>query len=1784
MQNLKINDNSILCSDNKITITLPSLSGKNKILNAVLKVKLDSSNQTIDLSNYKASFKAIKTNTTVFEESDFDIARKLAIENGFLIANIALDLQTAFNKYAKKCELSFGAISGSTPIKFDLTAGVNDINLSYTSYLQYQKFGMTKSLALNNASLDIDLYTGELNTHTNLLSANVNNLSYNLSAYFNSEYDNKYLGMPKGWRLNLHQFLKRNLAETSTPTFDYLDVNGKIQSITERYFYIADNATARTYVQKADITTDQNGKLWYGNYEVFPAHKTSGGLSFVSTLKDVRGANLIDYEPDELVQTKEAVAQLTESIAEIKNTIENARKQFCIYALSKKTLSKQTGSEETDETITNDGFIENLNTALSILNNSADDLIKDKTLTDLGLNDYYNVLFANQTSVKLSTKDILSCDMQIKESARTIIIYSKKLNEYETKLKKMQHKQDLLDMQVPIYYLHDGKTFYGFGRTSNQNLYRLNLITDLNNNRVLIVYKAFDSDKIDYLLDSEGKQIKFKYSTSGKLNTIISNNGETIKFTNDANKLQFIENSISKINVKYFYDNELRLSALIDSYGLGYELGYDNNDKLISFNKLSMRTTINYGTSDFNIQNLKRINDYVLKNELVKISYNYYNKTTSIKDSKGKSLNYVFDNNGNLTTVYEGNIFSKSAKNVNLIELREYTENQVKILKPISRSGNLLKDVLSEEDGIEPQSAMYAGNTEASDVSEGYDNNVKSNCSIIMPANQDFIKNYAISSNAEDKINACISETNFYVALVSLIKLDPYDFKRPDKVELGINYKFNGKDCSKSFNLKTYTDQWQLGAVSLDVGGIWNINCYLNYNHGDQNEGEVVFTPLDLRIMDCETINYDDEDRIIYKEHNHFYNSVSYEYDLETGNVTKEKAQYFDYLVTKNYLYDSNNNLVKVITSDGKITENVYNDKGVLIESFEYHKDEPTSKLVTKYLTDDKGRQSGETNDFGEQVATYEYDLNGNIRNTIFADGSKLAYGYGQDGKLIETSMTVDGEDNKNTFKYNVGLLTQVSHNGFNVTYGYDNKDRLSSIIVGGHNYYAKFAYNEAEQKTTTTLASGDVFENIENDNGQTTFINYKKVGEYNTIKQLAYDNYNYLQTEIDNLANYTTTYEYDNYGNVTKMQNNLHGKQNSITNEYFEASNFALKSSSIVVNGKTLNYDYLSSPKSLKKILSITLPNGESQDIRRDRLGRIKETQIYALIKQIKYEKVGDYTSNLISAIEYSNFDFDNLVYKENEKLAYKYDKQGNISEIRQNNNLIARYAYDGLNRLVREDNKIFNKTILVAYDAGGNIVSKNEYDYTLTETLENELVSTYKYDMLKWKDQLVEFSYTTTVNNNGNLEKQTKTELFKYDDIGNPLKYRNKTLQWKYGRQLIKYDDIEYKYNANGIRTSKIIKEDGNKITINFFLNGNKILCQTDNKTTNGKTLYFHYGVDGLAGFNYNGVEYLYKKNAQNDIIGICDINGEQIVKYYYDAYGNFKIFVKNNANFLDIEKENGYNVSYAELAKVNPFRYRSYYYDNETGLYYLNSRYYDPQIGRFINADDVSVLDVTKIALNGLNLYAYCLNNPVNHIDENGYIIWFFIVAVAVSALISMGAEVASQVVENDGDWSKVNVGQVLWSGLMGGLSGALMASGIGSVGLAVLGGALGFVNSVGYQLIGGSGVSEINWLSVGVSTLAGALPGIIGRTGASNYSVTHNALKKSDAYAKAATSYDKVLTKIANGEYKNLAGAAGARYLTSSKLQSVMNSVNARAKWSALEIKLLINFIVKGIKIF
>jgi len=231
---------------------------------------------------------------------------------------------------------------------------------------------------------------------------------------------------------------------------------------------------------------------------------------------------------------------------------------------------------------------------------------------------------------------------------------------------------------------------------------------------------------------------------------------------------------------------------------------------------------------------------------------------------------------------------------------------------------------------------------------------------------------------------------------------------------------------------------------------------------------------------------------------------------------------------------------------------------------------------------------------------------------------------------------------------------------------------------------------------------------------------------------------------------------------------------------------------------------------------------------------------------------------------------------------------------------------------------------------------------------------------------------------------------------------------------------------------------------------------------------------GSDGLTGFTVSkdGGQYertyYYRKNIQGDITHILDNNGFVKAEYVYDAWGNH-VIVKNDEN----------------AGSINPFRYHGYYYDEETNLYYLKARYYDPQTGRFINADDIGVLDATKDHINGLNLYAYCLNNPVNMADENGRI-WDWIdknifrpigdavntfgnaivstVSAAVNAAVGGVFNAICDIVSNN--WEVV-VGAAIIIGLgvatafTGGLAGIIIAGAFyGSLSSAGIGALIGY----------------------------------------------------------------------------------------------------------------------------
>ena len=157
----------------------------------------------------------------------------------------------------------------------------------------------------------------------------------------------------------------------------------------------------------------------------------------------------------------------------------------------------------------------------------------------------------------------------------------------------------------------------------------------------------------------------------------------------------------------------------------------------------------------------------------------------------------------------------------------------------------------------------------------------------------------------------------------------------------------------------------------------------------------------------------------------------------------------------------------------------------------------------------------------------------------------------------------------------------------------------------------------------------------------------------------------------------------------------------------------------------------------------------------------------------------------------------------------------------------------------------------------------------------------------------------------------------------------------------------------------------------------------------TVGTDTLHFTYDANGRpTTLTYNGTLYYYVTNLQGDVIAILNNQGETVVSYTYDAWGNILSCTGSMAD---------------TLGTYNPLRYRGYVYDIETGLYYVSSRYYDPEIGRFISPDTTDVLTATPMGLTDKNLFAYCDNNPVVRVDHSGQF-WD-----TVFDVISLGASI-------------------------------------------------------------------------------------------------------------------------------------------------------------------------------
>ena len=598
---------------------------------------------------------------------------------------------------------------------------------------------------------------------------------------------------------------------------------------------------------------------------------------------------------------------------------------------------------------------------------------------------------------------------------------------------------------------------------------------------------------------------------------------------------------------------------------------------------------------------------------------------------------------------------------------------------------------------------------------------------------------------------------------------------------------------------------------------------------------------------------------------------------------------------------------------------------------------------------------------------TTRYTVNSDTsRNEEVTDrcGNKTAYTYDDLGRVTRvTSKKSNG--------------TQIAY----VSYSYDRLDNMTAITRGDGLKYV-LAYNEFHNLESIGIKKGTAeYGNLityayKNGNGklkQMTYANGDTMNAtYNSIGQMVSEKW--CDKDGHTVAYYK--YAYDGAGNIVRSidiwsdkEYNYEyeeGKLIRATEYDIECTAEGLVTVKTLVN--TIRYIYDNEGKIIKKIVIPATTGVASQTVfyeytddsnqivkqvigerlvtshsKTDSFGRKEFDELQSGTGFIsrkfdyhtgtatqKHKENGCLksapTTQLVSEIKFSN----------GRTIFYEYDAEERITRVDDSVDGVTEYTYDALGQLLTETvNGVAVNTM--TYDNYGNILTKNGISYT--------------YDTV-WKDLLTSY--------NG--------QSITYDAQGNPTSYLGHTLAWEKGRQLNSFDNVTFTYNANGIRTSKRV----NGITHNYTLEGTKILREDYGSVT---LVPLYDNEDSVCGIIRKGIPYYFQKNLQGDIIAILNENSQIVARYRYDAWGVPTI----------VSDTSGCNI-----ASINPFRYRGYYYDDEIGLYYLQSRYYDPVVGRFINGDDVEIAILSNEVLSG-NIYSYCFNNPINKIDEEGTLSW-------------------------------------------------------------------------------------------------------------------------------------------------------------------------------------------------
>lgn len=730
---------------------------------------------------------------------------------------------------------------------------------------------------------------------------------------------------------------------------------------------------------------------------------------------------------------------------------------------------------------------------------------------------------------------------------------------------------------------------------------------------------------------------------------------------------------------------------------------------------------------------------------------------------------------------------------------------------------------------------------------------------------------------------------------------------------------------------------------------------------------------------------------------------------------------------TYGYVTDEDGNTIHTVV-DVEIKDSEASDEDSIeennidpLEETEPAETEPTETEPDPYTytEDDFGNILTETNTQGDlhQTTTYTYSDDGNYLTAMTdADGNTVQYHYNTDTGLLE--YLIDANNVRTDYSYNAmrelqmvnldpsniagstamaanytytqGRLTGLTYGMYSYQFAYDIWGNVVSVIMNGRPLVTYDYGDTAYKGQVQTLTYG---------NNQSVYYTYNALGQ---VSNVGYTN----QAE-------RFTYLYDTDGSLSRIDDSVMNQSTSYTDTGYEIRTL---SGSLIysyasdedgnttesINGLSIE----SAVDSDTNTTTITDGNGASiltASHAYDAFDRLKNKSItlgdIEVTKDYSYNtdsngNTGNLVSNYTASYYQANDDRTQLSF------SYTYDGNGNITDIVKTENtssviptptpvpddepslmtlgngrIVTSYTYDAAGQLLEAIDGETDRIYRYTYDNCGNIRSAKTYVY---DDDGNEVLSDSKT-----------FGY-----NNGILASYTdgtSTVIYQTDAMGNPIRISEgdtvKTLSWGEGRMLLGISEnasnySQYTYNADGLRTRKVVAVNGIKTTTEYAWGDNGLAGTIIRDTTATTTVVPHYDSEGEAiGFTVKRVPavlsnpsttntYTYVKNLQGDVLRILDSSGNAVVSYTYDPWGKPTI------------------TGDEELAALNPCSYRGYDYDEENGCFYLQSRYYAPGIGRFLNADDIDYLDLGNTPIS-CNLFAYCENNPVVGFDPTGYL---------------------------------------------------------------------------------------------------------------------------------------------------------------------------------------------------